>query len=105
MGLLSGIVLFGCRRLWLVLVAGSLFFIFLASSFGLYDKIKHDGRVGVIVAGETQARFEPMESATTYFPLRTGQIIILLDQMRDWSKIRRSDGKSGWVLTEAVAII
>ncbi len=48
-----------------------------------------------IVPGE--AKFEPREDATVHFPLGEGTMVKVLEAEDAWAKIRRDDGKVGWV--------
>ena len=51
----------------------------------------------VIIAGETDCKFEPFIGATTFFTLSEGQSVAVLMSSKDWLKIKRPDGKQGWV--------
>ena len=46
---------------------------------------------------ESEAKFEPRLEATTYFKLPVGEQVKILKQEDEWVKIRRNDGKMGWV--------
>ena len=51
----------------------------------------------VIVSNSPEVKFEPFESATTHFTLHEGMKIHVIQSKQDWMKIKRSDGKTGWV--------
>jgi len=55
-----------------------------------------------IVLQNTEAKFEPASNATTHFPLSEGQKVIILDKEVGHAKIKRPDGKIGWVPAETV---
>jgi len=55
-----------------------------------------------IVLQNTEAKFEPTLKATTHFPLSEGQQVIILDKEVDYLKVKRPDGKIGWVPSKAI---
>jgi tetratricopeptide (TPR) repeat protein len=59
----------------------------------------------VTVADSPEVKFEPFESATTHFTLHEGMRIYVIQSKQDWMKIKRSDGKTGWVRKNAAEII
>ena len=71
----------------------------------LYDRIVNLGRAGVIVAKTAAAKFEPSPDATTYFEVAEGMLITTIEEQKDWIKIKRSDGKTGWIPRQAREII
>ncbi|MBL7068516.1 MAG: hypothetical protein ISS34_01485 [Candidatus Omnitrophica bacterium] len=52
---------------------------------------------GVIITDGTNARFEPLDEATTFFSLNEGECVTLVTSKIDWVKIKRPDGKQGWI--------
>jgi len=50
-----------------------------------------------VVLKETQARFEPQDDSTAYFHLTAGEPVQAVKESRGWTKVRRSDGKTGWI--------
>jgi tetratricopeptide (TPR) repeat protein len=79
--------------------------IFLFGITLLYDRIKYLGREAIVVAKTTTAKFEPLPDATTYFELREGMKVAALEDQKEWIKIRRADGKTGWILRKTQEII
>ncbi len=59
----------------------------------------------VVIAREAEAGFEPLEGSTAHFTLRQGAKVESLESTQSWVKIRRNDGKMGWVKKEAVELI
>ncbi len=55
-----------------------------------------------IVLEETEARFEPRAQATVHFGLVPGQAVRLMGAEGAWRKIKRFDGKRGWVPKKTV---
>jgi len=78
---------------------------FAGGAFILAVDIKAIGRVAVIVVEKTGSKFEPFERATTHFTLYEGTKVTVLATRGDWYKVRRSDGRIGWVEKRALEII
>ncbi len=51
----------------------------------------------VVVVEQTDSRFEPFGDATTFFTLREGESIVVVKSKDEWVKVRRADGKQGWI--------
>jgi tetratricopeptide (TPR) repeat protein len=92
------------RKYTVFLLAG-IIIVFSAGAFSLNWKINYLTKGAVIIAKETQARFEPSENATAYFTLTEGNRIEVIDASAHWFKIRRPDHKVGWVDKTAVELI
>ena len=55
-----------------------------------------------VILKMTPAKFEPLKDATTYFELNPGGRVKILKQESEWMKVRRLDGKEGWVKEDAL---
>ncbi|MCM8781034.1 MAG: tetratricopeptide repeat protein, partial [Candidatus Omnitrophica bacterium] len=82
-------------------ILGILFVVGLAY---LQKKISCLNREGIIIEEVADVKFEPKDSATTYFSLYEGMKVVIVSFQDDWCKVRRQDNKSGWVRTGALAI-
>ena len=51
----------------------------------------------VVVGPSADARFEPIETATTFFTLNEGETITVISSKGEWIKVKRPDGKQGWI--------
>ncbi len=71
----------------------------------LLIRISAIDKEAVIVYDSPEAKFEPFESATTHFTLHEGMKIYVIQSKQDWIKVKRSDGKSGWVKKDSAEII
>ncbi|MBD3426493.1 MAG: tetratricopeptide repeat protein [Candidatus Omnitrophica bacterium] len=61
-------------------------------------KKAHDYRTGAVtVSSEAQAYYGPFDTATKFFTLNEGVHVNVLSSKDDWYKVRRRDGKIGWV--------
>lgn len=59
----------------------------------------------VVINQEAQSKFEPLESATTYFTLSQGSLVEVIETTPSWAKIRRQDGKIGWVSQSSLGFV
>ncbi len=59
----------------------------------------------VVISGQADSKFEPLNEATTFFSLREGECITIISFKDDWVKIRRPDGKQGWVKKSSITVI
>ncbi|UCH12342.1 MAG: tetratricopeptide repeat protein [Candidatus Omnitrophota bacterium] len=59
----------------------------------------------VVIVSEIDCRFGPLDNATVHFKLYEGSKIIILKTEADWSKIKRFDGKIGWIKKDSYEII
>ena len=64
--------------------------------FGLIGKNNYEKNDAVVLKS-TDSKFEPREGGTTHYRLREGMKIKIIKQEDDWIKIKRNDGKLGWV--------
>ena len=71
-----------------------------AFAFRFYDE--EFTRHGIVVGKEAECKYEPIDNSSTYFTLKEGQDVNVLKERNGWSRIRRIDGKLGWVKSAAV---
>jgi len=82
--------------------------IFLAISilvFGVKFKEQVIERHAIVIKQETDSRFEPLDNATTFFTLYEGEKVQVVTSNGEWFKIRRSDGKQGWVKRSDIELV
>jgi hypothetical protein len=58
-----------------------------------------------VVTADVESTFEPRPAATVHFSLNSGSHVFILKHESDWVKIRRPDGKVGWVPSKHVGRI
>ncbi len=68
-------------------------------AIGLVYKIQKEEDLAISF-NESEAKFEPRVEATMYFKLSVGEQVKVLKEEEEWVKIRREDGKMGWVETK-----
>jgi len=71
----------------------------------LYGKITYSLKGGVVIVKEAQVKFEPLASATTYFNISEGSRVEVMEQNENWYKVKRFDGKFGWLNKESLELI
>jgi len=103
--LLAGIFIanpFAARRLKIpIFLLAILFLAGLSASLARYvDEriLKH----GIVVQKDVACKYEPIDKSTTYYTLREGGDVRILNTRDGWSQIARPDGKAGWVKKDAV---
>jgi tetratricopeptide (TPR) repeat protein len=106
----AGLFLFlwSLQRTWPVrrriLVLGLIGLLAIIHVIGLAASVEARKNTAVIVAA-SDALFEPREKATVYFSLPEGSSVHIISREGLWTKVRRPDGKIGWVPAQAVAEI
>ncbi|MCA9409137.1 MAG: SH3 domain-containing protein, partial [Candidatus Omnitrophica bacterium] len=68
-------------------------------TIGIIVKVS-DTKNTAVVLENTDARFEPIADSTTHYRLSWGEKVKILSAEDQWMKVKRSDGKSGWIPRE-----
>ncbi|MDD2703412.1 MAG: SH3 domain-containing protein [Candidatus Omnitrophica bacterium] len=79
--------------------------LFILSAFALNGRINYLDKSAVVIDKEADVKFEPLENATTYFKLAEGSRVEVIEKAGNWYKLKRFDGKAGWVNKGALALI
>lgn len=77
---------------------------FIISFMGIRGKIALLNNEAIVIVEQADAKFEPMDKATTYFILYEGMKVEVISSKGNWHKIKRQDNKSGWIKDSAIAI-
>jgi len=77
---------------------------FVVGFVGLKGKISRLNKEAIVVVEQADAKFEPMEKATTYFTLYEGIKVEVIESRDNWYKVKREDNKSGWIEKSALSI-
>ena len=101
--ILAGMYVVPLRK-YRVAVAGILLIVFAGAFAELEIKKACIGNEAVVVAKTADARFGPLAEATTHFTLYEGTKVRILSSQGAWKKIRRADGKTGWIKRDKIAI-
>lgn len=68
-----------------------------AASFSLYSKTSLLDKEAVILIDTAEAKFEPLDNATTHYIPHEGMKAYIIQSKKEWVKIKRPDGKIGWI--------
>jgi tetratricopeptide (TPR) repeat protein len=68
----------------------------------LSGKINDSEKEAVVLSKTTDAKLEPMDEAASIFPLYEGMKVYILRAKKDWCKVKRPDGKIGWVVAKGI---
>jgi tetratricopeptide (TPR) repeat protein len=68
----------------------------------LRDKIDYLDKEGIVMASIADAKFEPSKDAAANFPLYEGMKVYILKSMEENYKVKRLDGKIGWIEKDKV---
>ncbi len=78
---------------WLSLIFG---LIALGFAFKQYNLV-NNSRYAILFAQEANIKSEPSLGSEIVFTLHEGTKVAVLEESRDWNKIRLADGKIGWI--------
>ena len=96
--LLSGLFIRPLKR-YERFVLPILLIIFILGAFSLYGRVTMLGKEAVIISDTEDAKFEPIDTATTHFTVYEGMKVYITESKKDWSKVERFDGKAGWIMS------
>jgi tetratricopeptide (TPR) repeat protein len=85
-----------------ILFLSCLIIAFVFTVLSLVNSILVIDREAVVIMNNPEAKYEPFESATTHYTLHEGMKVYLLQSKKDWVKIKRSDGKMGWIRNQVI---
>lgn len=95
-------LLFPPRARLYKLLAAPIFVIFILAMIAFNRKLDYFNNSAVVISKEVEVKFGPLQDATNFFNLSEGSKVRTLEQTFDWVKIRRFDGKVGWVVKSKV---
>ncbi|QWR76421.1 tetratricopeptide repeat protein [Candidatus Magnetomonas plexicatena] len=77
--------------------------LFLLSSYVFYERVSV--KEAVVLAERADVRYEPFDKATVFFTMYEGMTADVVDLNNEWYKIKRADGKTGWVRISDIGLI
>jgi len=82
-----------------------LLILFILSAVSLVGRISYLDKSAIIISKEADVKFEPFDGATTYFKLSEGSKVEVIEKTGNWCKLKRLDGKTGWVNKSVLVLI
>ncbi len=104
LALVCSLIFSGAKRGIKIFLSG-LVVVFIISIVSLNSKIAYLDRGAIVISKEALVKFEPLPGATTYFKLTQGNKVEVLDKAENWYKIKRPDGKIGWMDKSELGVI
>ncbi|MCM8823894.1 MAG: tetratricopeptide repeat protein [Candidatus Omnitrophica bacterium] len=101
---LIGFILKSAKKICFAFI-GFLLIVFILGFVSLFNKINNLHKEGIILVKETEVKFEPKESSTTYFTIYEGTKVKIIYFQNEWVKIKRADNKIGWIKRSHLEVI
>jgi tetratricopeptide (TPR) repeat protein len=102
--LIIRLILPATRKHSVIFLSVSIIFV-LFISVSLFNRITLLDKEAVVITESPEAGFEPIENSTVHFTLYEGIKIHILQSKKKWVKVKRPDGKVGWVMGRDVGKI
>lgn len=94
------------RKVFIYIIALSSFLLIISISIFFVQFYKTAiQKEAVVIAGVSDSKFEPFNDATTFFTLYEGQSVFVISAKNDWVKVRRMDGRQGWVKKSDIELL
>ncbi len=103
-GLIQNLVVGNLKKWWAGVVYGCAIILISLVSLGVLTYWDQSRDHAVAVKGD-EVRFEPSPTATLYYHLDEGSRVLILEEKDNWVKLKRVDGKRGWVNKDCLEII
>jgi tetratricopeptide (TPR) repeat protein len=97
-------IVFGRYKVFLSIISCCILVFSALNGWVLNEKIIYRAQAAIMMS-EASATFEPLDEATVHFMLAVGDKVLVEEEDRSWSKVRRLDGRLGWVVSESLAMI
>ena len=107
-GLAFFIIIFEFVKKYRIIYAFIVFLLLCSSILSvipLSEKVKRYEKEAIVIVPIADSKIEPIADAASNFPLYEGMKVHVLKSNRGWYKIKRLDGKIGWIAADAVGLI
>ncbi len=89
-------------RKYRIIVISILSLVFVPGIFSLYGRVSVLDNEAIVISKNAEAKFEPLDNATTHFTIYEGTKVYVLESKINWSKVERFDGKAGWIINSSI---
>lgn len=89
-------------RRYRIIAISILSLVLISGAFSLYGRVSVLDKEAIVISKNAEAKFEPLDNATTHFTLYGGMKTIILETKSDWIKISRPDGNIGWITKDSI---
>lgn len=93
------------KRIRMILALDIIICLYTLAVFGMRYYSEEVARYGIVLAKGVECKYEPIDKSATYYKLQEASEVEILATHDGWKKIKRADGKIGWVKKEAVEAI
>ena len=90
------------KKMHVLTFAVILGWVFSLTAFGARYYKEEVVRHGIIIQKEAECKYEPIEKSSSYYRVHEGEKVAVTAARNGWKRIRRADGKMGWIQKEAV---
>ena len=90
------------KKTRLLYAAALLFFVISLGAFAMRYYDDEILKKGIVVQRDVDSKYEPIDKANTFYKLQEGERVSVLNTRDGWRRVKRIDGKTGWVRQEAV---
>ncbi len=87
---------------YLLIVCLLIFVFVLINAVIVWHEVVEKRASAVTTAEKAEVLFGPFDSATKFFTIQEGMKVIVLQEKNGWYKIKRADGKTGWIKRDVV---
>lgn len=92
------------RKWWFGIIFGCVIVFICYLTLGILTHWDHSREQAVAVKADA-VRFEPSTAATLYYHLAEGSRVLIQEEKENWVKVKRVDGKRGWVKKDCLELI
>ena len=94
------------KRLYFITSISALVICLISISFAFSSDIRaKKNNPAIVFAAEVQIKSEPNLGSSLAFTLHEGTKVQVLEKLLDWSKIKISDGKTGWIPSADIKLL